>query len=370
MANKKTARPEMSWIANRNQWRKRVVIDGKSRDIYGKTQDEVRAKLKELEQQADAGLALDNRITLVQFAREWYPVKVAHLRAKSAQVYANAINAHIAPHFQDMRLADVKPLNVQKFMAEKAKLSRSSQGKILRTLSQIFESAEQNGMVKSNPCKKLKAGGAPSKPKTPLTDEQQAELVAGVRGTRAELFVLLGLFAGLRCEETLGLLWSDVHLGAMPYIDVRHTMTFPTSNQGVFSDELKSEAARRSIPIPLILADALAEARPKTESIFVVTSVQKPGTMSYTAYLRMWDIAKGAVGFHVTSHLLRHTYLTELCASGLDIKKIQYLAGHEDVKMTLSVYAHVKDNQPEQLSADIINIFSGSNPGANKQAEM
>lgn len=44
----------------------------------------------------------------------------------------------------------------------------------------------------------------------------------------------------------------------------------------------------------------------------------------------------------VTPHILRHTYITALCSSGLDIKKIQYLAGHADPAMTLKVYACVK----------------------------
>ena len=34
--------------------------------------------------------------------------------------------------------------------------------------------------------------------------------------------------------------------------------------------------------------------------------------------------------FHVTSHLLRHTYITNLIHEGVDPKTVQYLAGHEN----------------------------------------
>ena len=43
---------------------------------------------------------------------------------------------------------------------------------------------------------------------------------------------------------------------------------------------------------------------------------------------------------HVTAHILRHTYITRLFEAGLDIKEVQYLAGHSTVDMTLRVYTH------------------------------
>ena len=53
--------------------------------------------------------------------------------------------------------------------------------------------------------------------------------------------------------------------------------------------------------------------------------------------------------FHVTPHLLRHTYITNLLYSGVDPKTVQYLAGHENSKTTMDIYAKVKYNKPEEL---------------------
>jgi site-specific recombinase XerD len=39
----------------------------------------------------------------------------------------------------------------------------------------------------------------------------------------------------------------------------------------------------------------------------------------------------------------------------MDIKKIQYLAGHEDARITLNIYAKVTNNQPGELAPDIIS---------------
>ena len=46
---------------------------------------------------------------------------------------------------------------------------------------------------------------------------------------------------------------------------------------------------------------------------------------------------------------LRHTYITNLLYAGVDPKTVQYLAGHENSKTTMDIYAKVKYNKPEEL---------------------
>ena len=55
------------------------------------------------------------------------------------------------------------------------------------------------------------------------------------------------------------------------------------------------------------------------------------------------------LNFDVTPHLLRHTYITNLLYAGVDPKTVQYLAGHENSKTTMDIYARVKYNKPEEL---------------------
>ena len=46
-----------------------------------------------------------------------------------------------------------------------------------------------------------------------------------------------------------------------------------------------------------------------------------------------------SLDFDVTPHLLRHTYITNLLYAGVDPKTVQYLAGHENSKTTMDIYA-------------------------------
>ena len=42
----------------------------------------------------------------------------------------------------------------------------------------------------------------------------------------------------------------------------------------------------------------------------------------------------------VTWHIFRHTYISRLVMAGVDIRTVQELAGHKDIKMTMR-YAHL-----------------------------
>ena len=59
--------------------------------------------------------------------------------------------------------------------------------------------------------------------------------------------------------------------------------------------------------------------------------------------------SENTLNFDVTPHLLRHTYITNLLYAGVDPKTVQYLAGHENSKTTMDIYARVKYNKPEEL---------------------
>lgn len=61
-------------------------------------------------------------------------------------------------------------------------------------------------MIKENPSKTICArGGKPAKRREALTDEQTAILLDSIRELPPYVFVMIGLYAGLRREEILGL---------------------------------------------------------------------------------------------------------------------------------------------------------------------
>ena len=68
-----------------------------------------------------------------------------------------------------------------------------------------------------------------------------------------------------------------------------------------------------------------------------------------------------SIDFDVTPHILRHTYITNLLYAGVDPKTVQYLAGHENSKTTMDIYAKIKYNKPEELHSIVNGALSKKN---------
>ena len=95
-------------------------------------------------------------------------------------------------------------------------LSKKSEGlynKVNMLLKCIFYTAERNQILEHNPCAGISGkGGKPTKKKEALTDQQVAVLLDTVKGLPPYLFIMLGLYSGLRREEILALQWDCVFL--------------------------------------------------------------------------------------------------------------------------------------------------------------
>lgn len=137
----------------------------------------------------------------------------------------------------------------------------------------IFTAAEDSNVIKESPCSKLSAkGGKPQKVKKALSDEQVEKLLTAIKDLPPYVFVMIGLYCGLRREEILALQWDCVFLDVpAPYLSVKRAW-HTEHNRPVILDALKTSAAKRDIPIPPPLADCLKEVKAKSQSPFVVAN--------------------------------------------------------------------------------------------------
>ena len=98
-------------------------------------------------------------------------------------------------------------------MVPLSKGSSGMYGQLNMLIKNIFNSAEESKVIKENPSRTICArGGKPAKRREALTDEQTAILLDSIRELPPYVFVMIGLYAGLRREEILGLKWDCVFL--------------------------------------------------------------------------------------------------------------------------------------------------------------
>ena len=286
----------------------------------------------------------------------------------------------------DMYMSDVTSDDIRVALIPASQKSASVYNKVNMLFKCIFYSAERSELLDYNPSASISAkGGTPAKDKDALTDEQVKVLLDTVRELPPYLFIMIGLYSGLRREEILGLQWDCVFLDTRtPYIAVRRAWR-TEHNRPVVSTVLKTPAAQRDIPIPKCLVDCLLETKKSSISDYVIAD-SKGEPLAYSQFQRLWKYVtvrstkertcykvingqrikytkKPALGTHqknnpsivytmdfeVTPHQLRHTYITNLLYAGVDPKTVQYLAGHENSKTTMDIYAKVKYNRPEEL---------------------
>lgn len=228
-------RPEFYFDEKAGYYRKRVKLQsGLYKDVRAKSKDELRKKLYDLETAQRMGLILDDKTTVAELLAQWYNNRKGELSFSRQRDFVNAINNHICPILGAMKVRDVKPEHCQRVMAQLAGKSNSLQTKVLTVMRLGFECAVDNGLLLRSPCEKLKAGGVETQEKVPLTPAQCDALEEATEGTRAHLFILLGLYAGLRREEICGLRWCDVDLAAKtPSLTVNNAVRFE-NNQGIF----------------------------------------------------------------------------------------------------------------------------------------
>ena len=382
--------PEFYYSKSRDAYRKRLrnPVTGKwDIDVWGKTKAITREKAELRQAQLDA-MGMDGQLHVWQYAARWYALNTVNLSEKGRANHRNAINNHICPVIGQMRLSEVKPDDIKAVMAAAGSLSKATQQKIVTTLKMMFAAAEDSDLILKSPCRNIKAGGRKTVEKKPLTKEQQRTVLEALKGERIYPFILLALLCGLRREEALALQWDCVHLDdAAPYIEVRRAMRW-ISNQPAVSEELKSDAAERKVPLPDLLRDEL-RAMPR-EGVYVChTADGKPYTE--VAFRRAWEAVTGrevrpvtytnprtgspvcvrlqlgdkvpyhdycaAFDFHFSPHQLRHTYITELILGGTPLKRVQYLAGHSSVKLTLDIYTHLLDNSPADALQNVNDSF-------------
>jgi len=398
LAKRKRAIPQYGTVELNGieYYRTRVQdADGKLVALYARTPEELYDKELEALEQIDNATFRRKSPTVAEYCEKWLLMQSVHIRATTLTDYTSKIQRHIIKELGQKRMADVTLDDIQLALVPVSQKSASVYKSVVILYKSIFRAAKESHVIDENPTIYLDSkGGVPQEERQALTDEQAERLLDAIRGLPPYVFVMIGLYAGLRREEILALQWDSVYLDTdTPYLTVRRAW-HTEHNRPVILTELKTKAAERNIPLPVCLAECLKAAKAISTSDYVVAN-RDGEPLSYTQFKRLWQYIvtrtvkersyyryedgkrikhtvtpvlgeKAAhngrvvysLDFEVTPHQLRHTYITNLIHSSVDPKTVQYLAGHESSKITMDIYAKVKYNRPDQLVRTMGSAFA------------
>ena len=361
--------------------------NGKLVAIYAKTPEELYNKETLALEQIENATFHRKTPTVAEYCEKWLLMQSVHVRATTLTDYTSKVRRHIIAELGDKRMGEVSLDDIQLALVPVSKKSASVYKSVVILYKSIFRAAMESRIIDHNPTIYLttKGGGVPQEERQALTDEQVERLLDAIRDLPPYVFVMLGLYAGLRREEILALQWDCVFLDEdTPYLSVRRAWR-TEHNRPVISTVLKTPAAKRDIPIPKCLVDCLRETKENSISDYVIAD-SKGEPLAASQFQRVWQYVvvrstkprnyykyvngqsikytvtptlgmtqknqskiRYTLEFDVTPHQLRHTYITNLLYAGVDPKTVQYLAGHENSKVTMDIYAKVKYNKPAQL---------------------
>lgn len=211
----------------------------------------------------------------------------------------------------------------------------------------------------------------PQRMPTVLSRQEVAELFKFLTG-QSKLIAMLLYGCGMRLGEALGLRVKDVDFGNGQIV-IRaakgakdRVVQLPQSAAALLREQVAiAEKWNRldiadgcaRVPLPNAFERKSPQAASQLAWYWVFCSAVRsrcPDTqrlgrfhVDESNFTRSLSLAARRAGIHkrVTSHCLRHSYATHLLNSGTDIRTIQQLLGHTDVRTTM-IYTHVDSGAP------------------------
>ena len=151
-------------------------------------------------------IAVRKTPTVAEYCEKWLLMQSVHVRATTLTDYTSKVRRHIIAELGDKRMGEVSLDDIQLALVPVSKKSVSVYKSVVILYKSIFRSAMESRIIDHNPTIHLttKGGGVPQEDRLALTDEQVERLLDAIRGLPPYVFVMIGLYAGLRREEILG----------------------------------------------------------------------------------------------------------------------------------------------------------------------
>lgn len=290
--------------------------------------------------------------TIVTIQRQWHANNfvllervrtVLHLKGYSNSTIKTYSN-EIVQYFNELKLNDAATISVQRVVAYleyclvEKKLSEATLHSRLNALKFLYEQVlqyEHFFWQVPRPKKHLQL------PKV-ISEETILKGLLSVENTKHRAILVTAYSAGLRVSEIVNLKVTDVNKDRME----------------LFIERSKGKKDR-IVPLAestlLVLRAYYKEYKP-SYWLFEGGKIGEPYSARSAQIIFKEAFKRLGLPKNVSFHNLRHSYATHLLEHGTDIKYIQELLGHNDIKTTLR-YTHVSKKQLRKIESPLDKII-------------
>jgi integrase len=345
----------------------------KRKTLYGKTRQEVAAKLAKALSDREGGITFDaDNLRLGDYLQRWLEdSKKGSVKRVTYEGYIRQVRNHLVPTLGRIKLMALTPAHLRGLYREKTEtgLSARTVGYIHTTIRNALEQAVRDGLVPRNVADVVKAPRLCREEIQPLTPAQTKTLLEAVGGDRFEALYVLAVTAGLRQGELLGLKWEDIALDR-GLLQVRRTLSSTKGGAPVFSNP-KTAKGRRSVKLTARAVEALSRHRERqleereevaglwqNHGLVFPTRVGTPMSRHNLVARSFKPLLKRAGLPEIRFHDLRHTCATLMLAVGANPKVAQETLGHANVTITLDTYSHLLPNMQEEVAEKVNELLS------------
>ena len=334
----------------------RVIAGASGKDAVSKREaqriawDDVLSKLDK------ASLKPQSLCKVAEFVKQRFEPDVVFKCKSTSSHYPNMLANHVLLALGDFRMRDVQLADVQDLLSAKlaAGLSVQTCVHIRNTITAIFNHAKRHGHYSGDvPTLGVQLPSMKRPEKKVLTPTQIRDIRELVSSPYHELILLLAVL-GVRIGEACGLKWKRINFSD-DFIVVDGQQVPPKSVaiieayvRGTWTTT-KKEASTRYLPLPQLLAEALAKLRMSTqwtgpEHPVFASRNGTPIDQHNVARRYLKPAARKLKIPWVSWHSFRHSQTTFADQAGLTLTERQRILGHASDRMTMH-YSHADLNR-------------------------
>lgn len=326
---------------------------------YARTKKELVAKLKDLQEQLQAGVVDTKRQTVSQYLDRWLKhVMSSGLQPRTVKDYEMRVRVHIRPALGHTPLAKLTPLHIQEFYDSKRAddegdedgLSAQSIKHIHRVLHTALQWAVDLRQLPFNPAGAARPGKVPRKRQPTLKVDEVIRYFEALGDERLKPLYVLAALTAARQSEAFALRWADVDFN-------RGTIQVEQKVQWIdgkpWYGAPKTDESRRQIPLLPELADELRKHRDRQaferraaksawqDNDLVFCQPDGRPLRPYQVHGPHFAALDKAGCRRIPFKNLRHTTASLLVALGVPLRIIAEILGHSTIRLTADTYSDV-----------------------------